>query len=137
MEDLDAVDYSEDPLEGVSIWCSSFSSSTGMYDTDLTENYPSYSPGELSRSYPVVLPDVPPTWPALSTPPHSPTTLGFVSDCLNPNPGLDPSATGAFNGRFFPHCFPLSRPVIHHRSLTPLRLEASPWFLRSSVPPCH
>jgi len=88
MEDIDAVDYSEDPLEGVSIWRSSFPVSVGLYSSG-------YSLAELSRTHPMVLADDPPTWPSLSTPPASPATLGFISACLNPNPGLDPLVTGA------------------------------------------
>lgn len=45
----------------------------------------------------MVLPGEPPTWPALSTPPHSSETLGFVSGCLNPNPGLDLPEAGSFS----------------------------------------
>ena len=61
MEELEVVDCSEDPLEGVSIWRFSFSTLEGMYNSGLTENYTSYSLGEQSRSYHVVLLDVPPT----------------------------------------------------------------------------
>lgn len=68
MDELEAVDYSEDPLEGVSIWRSSFSTSEGMYSFGLTRSYSSYSFAELSRTLLVVLPNDPPTWLALSTP---------------------------------------------------------------------
>lgn len=34
----------------------------------------------------LVLPDGPPAWPSVSFPPPSPTTLGFSTGCLNPNP---------------------------------------------------
>lgn len=89
MDDLDAVDYSEDPLEGVSIRHSTYSASVGMYSSGFSRNYPSYSYAEPSRSQLIVLPDDPPTWSLLSTPPHSPATLGFVTDCISPNLGLD------------------------------------------------
>jgi len=90
MEDYEAVDYSEDPLEGVSIWRTPYSTSEGMYSLGLSKNLASYTSGELSRPYPVILPDIPPTWLALSTPPHSPATLGFVVGCINPNPSSAP-----------------------------------------------
>lgn len=89
MDDLEAVDYSADPLEGVSIWRSPNARSEGIYYDDFPRNYSLFSSGESSRSLPVILPDEPPTWPALSTPPHSPATIGFVAGCINPNPGPD------------------------------------------------
>lgn len=93
MEDHDAIDYSDDLLEGVSIWRTPYSTSQGMLQTDLPENLVSYSAGLSPRHYPVILPDSPPTWPALSTPPHSPATLGFVVGCINPNPSSAPYQT--------------------------------------------
>ena len=87
MEDIDVVDYSEDPLEGVYIWRSSFPASVGLYSSG-------YSLVEPSQTHPVVLLDDQPTQPSLSTPPASPATLGFISACLNPNLGLDPLTTG-------------------------------------------
>lgn len=86
MEDHEAVDYSEDPLEGVSIWRTPYSTSAGMYNSGFSENLASFTSGESSRPYPVILLDIPPTWPALTTPPHSPATFGFVAGCINPNP---------------------------------------------------
>lgn len=81
MEDLDAVDYSVDPLEGVSIWRSSFPTLTCLFSSSHSLAKPSQPP--------VGLLDGPPTWPSLSTPPASPSSQGFVSAYLNPNPGLD------------------------------------------------
>jgi len=46
-----------------------------------------------SRDILPLFPDISPTWPALSTPPHPPATLGFVTGCINPNPSSSLSAS--------------------------------------------
>lgn len=90
MEDQEAVNYSADPLEGVSIWRTPLSTSQGMFHSDLPENLVAFSAGMSLRHLPVIPPDIPPTWPALTTPPHSPATVGFVARCINPNPSSSP-----------------------------------------------
>lgn len=95
MEDLEAVDYTADPLEGVSIWRTPISSSGGLYIVGTSEPVP-YPFSEQQQGNPVVLPDDPPTWPALTTPPHSPANLGFVSGCLSTNPSLYPQISGPY-----------------------------------------
>lgn len=120
MEDLDAVDYSEDPLEGVSIWHSSFPTLACLFSSG-------YSLAKPSRP-PVVLLDDPPTWTSLSTPLASPPSLGFVSACLNPNPGLDPPTTGSIS-RVLPPVTEVS--VVSHFLCT----LAPPSGCFSAVPP--
>ena len=120
MEDLDAVDYSKDPLEGVSIWCFSFPTSISLFNSGISLAEPSRPP--------VVLPDDPPTWPVLSTPPESPTSLGFLSACLNSNHGLDPPISDS-NSHVLP---PVTRVTFAPHHLTSL---APPSGSFSAVPP--
>lgn len=61
-----------------------------MYNSAIPDHFAPYQFGDQQPTGSVVLPDDPPTWPALSTPPHSPATLGFISGCLNPNPDFPP-----------------------------------------------
>lgn len=77
-------------MEGVSIWRTRLTTSGGMYNSEPPELIPPITFCEPHPHNPVVLPDDPPTWPALSTPPHSPATLGFVANCINPNLGSQP-----------------------------------------------
>lgn len=103
MEDHEAVDYSEDPLEGVPIWHTPISASQGKYNTGLSNNLASFSIGELSRLCPVTLPDIPPSGPALSSPPLSPATLGSAVDCINPIPhSVSLSASGSWTSTTAP-----------------------------------
>lgn len=89
MDDLDAIDYSVDPMDVVSIWQSTYFASVGMYSSGFSGNFSTFSYVEPSQPHVVVLPDELPTWSSLSTPSSSLATLGFVSDYLNSNPGLD------------------------------------------------
>lgn len=89
--DLDAVDYSDEPLEEGSIWKSSYAASEGMlnYSAGFNGNFDVFPQFFGPANSAIVLPDEPPAWPAFSLPLPSSTSLGFITGCINPSPELE------------------------------------------------
>lgn len=85
--DLDMVDYLEDPLEGVSFWATLDVTLKGLllYCCNLSDTIATMPSISGPSCLTVTLSEPLPSWLATSIAPPSPSSLNFITSCINPN----------------------------------------------------